>query len=166
MENKGYLEILDRLKLLIGENKSLQAMLEEYKFIVDARDKEIIMLQQMLTGANAMKSQVDDKLLELEELQEYIGKIKKVEEKAAYKYAGIQQQGNAEEDAEQAMEEMKELNDWQKTQLAELKIQVKEINARNILLEEKASRIAGLEGLLADAIADRDDWRKLAAEHK
>lgn len=166
MENKGYLEILDRLKLLIGENKSLQARLEEYKQITDARDTEITILQQMLTDANAMRSEVDDKLQQLKELQEYIGEIKQVEEKAGYQYAGPEGSTAFTDVSEQAMEEMKELNTWQKMQLAELKLQIQEINNRNILLEQKASRIAELESLLANAIADRDEWRKLAVEHK
>lgn len=166
MDNKNYLDILDRLKQLISENKSLQDMLEEYKQIVAARDKEITMLQQMLSDTNALKSQSDDKMQELEELHQYINQIKKLEENAVLQYSGMQQTGVASEDAEQAIDEMKELNDWQKTQITSLKEQVKEINNRNILLEEKANMVATLESLLADTIADRDEWRVLAVTNK
>lgn len=166
MDNKNYLDILDRLKQLISENKSLQDMLEEYKQIVAARDKEITMLQQMLSDTNALKSQSDDKMQELEELHQYINQIKKLEENAVLQYSGMQQTGVASEDAEQAIDEMKELNDWQKTQITSLKEQVKEINNRNILLEEKANMVATLESLLADTIADRDEWRRLAVTNK
>ena len=161
MENLQSLDIVEKLKHVIAENRSLATRLEEYKLIVEARDTEIDMLHTMVSEANAMRSSLDNDLLELESLKEYMGQIKTV---AATAITGASYFGQNENKSDQ-LKNMKEQHARLQMQATEMEIELRELSNRNMLLQQQNSRLGELESLLEITEKERDDY-KHAAERK
>ena len=77
MPNSSAGDVLGKFKQLVSENKSLAERLKEFEKIVSARDFEIEMLNQMVSEASAMRSTVENQLLELQTLREQIEEMKR-----------------------------------------------------------------------------------------
>ena len=77
MPNSSGGDVLGKFKLLVSENQSLTERLKEFEKIVSARDFEIEMLNQMVSEASAMRSTVENQLLELKTLREQIEEMKR-----------------------------------------------------------------------------------------
>lgn len=77
MPNSSGGDVLGKFKLLVSENQSLTERLKEFEKIVSARDFEIEMLNQMVSEASAMRSTVENQLLELQTLREQIEEMKR-----------------------------------------------------------------------------------------
>ena len=77
MLNSSAGDVLGKFKQLVSENQSLTERLKEFEKIVSARDFEIEMLNQMVSEASAMRSTVENQLLELQTLREQIEEMKR-----------------------------------------------------------------------------------------
>ena len=69
METAENIDLMVQLKQVIAKNKGLEGLLENYKYTIDQRNKEIAELHIMLTESTAMRSQQDNKLAEMELLK-------------------------------------------------------------------------------------------------
>jgi len=76
-------DVLGKFKLLVSESQSLTERLKECEKIISARDNEIEMLNQLVSEASEMRSNVENQLLELKSLREQIEEMKKFIEKMA-----------------------------------------------------------------------------------
>ena len=83
MPNFSGEDVLGKFKLLVSENQSLKERLKECEKIISARDNEIEMLNQWVSEASEMRSNIENQLLELKSLQEKIDEMKKFIEKMA-----------------------------------------------------------------------------------
>ena len=83
MPNFSGEDVLGKFKLLVSENQSLKERLKECEKIISARDNEIEMLNQWVSEASEMRSNIENQLLELKSLQEQIDEMKKFIEKMA-----------------------------------------------------------------------------------
>lgn len=70
-------DVLEKFKQLVAENQSLTERLKEFEKIVSARDIEIDMLNQLVSEASEMRSNIENQLLELKSLREQIEEMKK-----------------------------------------------------------------------------------------
>lgn len=70
-------DVLRKFKQLVAENQSLTEKLKEFEKIVSARDIEIDMLNQLVSEASEMRSNIENQLLELKSLREQIEEMKK-----------------------------------------------------------------------------------------
>ena len=157
MANNDDLDLTSAFKKLGAENKSLQARLEDYAIIINSRDREIDMLQKMLTEANEYRSSVDNELRELKELQQYLGNLQLQATIADYVVPGRQQQAGEKVSAERQLENLRIAYTDLQSQLTVLQKQLQEMNSRNLQLQLQTSRIAELESRLANAEEERDD---------
>ena len=156
MDYKDDIDLTTAFKKLGAENKSLQARLEEYAIIINSRDREIDMLQKMLTEANEYRSSVDNELRELKELQQYLGNLQLQATIADYVVPGRQQRAGEKLSAERQLENLRIAYTDLQSQLTELQKQLLEMNSRNLQLQLQTSRIAELESRLANAEEERD----------
>jgi DNA repair ATPase RecN len=159
MEINNIGEILDRLKRLVAENNSLLTKLEECRTIITARDKEIEVLHNMVAEAGAMRSVTDNKIEELNLLQNYIAEIKDVVQHASFNSGGMPMQQAHTTFSDEELEEIKELNTYLQVQLRELKTEVAGLKERNTGLEHNAGRVAELESMLANAVEELNTWK-------
>jgi len=157
MENSGNSDLLTAFKKLVAENKSQQSRLEEYTAIIRSRDSEIEMLQSMLSEANEQRSGMDNQLTELKEVKRFLGNLQQqVSMNTSYSTGNQQQAGNP-VSAEQQLEAMQQAHAQLKAQLSDLQTQLADMNNRNLLLQQQASRIAELESLVANFEFERDN---------
>ena len=70
-------DLLGKIKQLVAENKSLTERLKECENIIAARENEIDILNQLVSGASEMRSSTENQLQELKSLQEEIEQMKK-----------------------------------------------------------------------------------------
>ena len=159
MNNTDDINLLTAFKKLFAENKSLEIRLEEYAKIINSRDKEIAMLQTMLSEANEYRSSTDSRLKELKELQGYINNLKQQVAGSVYMATGRQQQAGASVSVERQLDDLKQDHADLQSQLTNLQMQLLDVNNRNLLLQQQNSRVAELESLLANA-GQEGDWMK------
>jgi predicted nuclease with TOPRIM domain len=159
MEQNGYGGLMEKFRQLVAENQSLAARVEEGRQVIEAKDKEIALLAQMLSDAGANQSVMDSKMDEMQHMKDYMTEMNLL-------MAGVTLTGSPvppvpEQDSEAAaeLEETKELNTYLQIQLKDLKEQLKGLKSRNSELEEKAARAAELESLLANAIEEKNEWK-------
>ncbi len=149
---------MERLKRVVAENNSLAAKLDECRHTIALRDKEIDMLHTMVADARAARSATDNKMEELNLLQNYIAEIKEVMQNAS-----LENNANHTAPASAAvndeMDELKELNAYLSVQLKELKAEAASLKERNKLLEQKSANVAELQSKLNMAIEERDGWK-------
>ena len=157
MDNSGSSDLLTAFKKLVAENKSQQSRLEEYTAIIRSRDSEIEMLQSMLSEANEQRSSTDNQLTELKELQRFLSNLQQQVSGNTFYPASNQQQTSNPVSAEQQLEALQQAHAQLKAQLSDLQTQLLEMNNRNLLLQQQASRIAELESLVANFEFERDN---------
>jgi hypothetical protein len=75
------IDILKKLQQLVSENQSLKQLLLESENMLNAKNKEIDLLQQMLHEANARQSELDIKMEELELLKHRIAQFSEITSK-------------------------------------------------------------------------------------
>jgi DNA repair exonuclease SbcCD ATPase subunit len=83
MPNFSGEDVLGKFKLLVSENQSLRERLKECEKIIAARDSEIEMLNQLVSEASEMRSNIENQLQELKSLREQMEEMKKFIEKMA-----------------------------------------------------------------------------------
>ena len=74
-------EVMDQRKSLVSEGNSLSARIQEYEDLLAKRNEEIALLQTMVENANAMRSSLENQLLELQQLQQHFTELKRMAEK-------------------------------------------------------------------------------------
>lgn len=160
MEINDIGELMERLKHLVSENNSLAAKLEECRQIIASRDKEIDLLHNMVAEAGAQRSVTDNKMEELDLLQDYIAEIKQVVQNVSYTGDNTNQQQTSHVTiTEQELEEMQAMNTYQQIQLKDLQSKLAEMKAYKEQLAQQSVRIAELESRLALAVEERDGWK-------
>ena len=77
MPNFSGEDVLGKFKLLVSENQSLRERLKECEKIIAARDSEIEMLNQLVSEASEMRSNIELKSLreQMEEMKKFIEKM-------------------------------------------------------------------------------------------
>ncbi len=156
------IDTTDSLKHLVAENESLKARLDEYQYTIAVKQKEILELRLQIAADNEIKSNLDNQVMELEVLQNYIGDMDKGAAISANRAINLQPQTGSSENIKQQLFNLKEQYTYLQTQLTDLQTQLQELNNRNLLLQQQSSRIAELESFLADAEQERDEWKALA----
>jgi chromosome segregation ATPase len=159
MEQNGYSGLMEKFRQLVAENQSLAARVDESRQVIEAKDKEITLLAQMLAESGATQSAMDSKMEEMRHLKDYMTEMNQL-------MAGVSLQGGTaasmpeqHSDAAAELEETKELYTYLQIQVKDLKEQLKELKNRNSELEQKAARAAELESLLANAIEEKNEWK-------
>ena len=76
-------DLLGKFKQLVAENKSLTERLRECENIIAARENEIEILNQLVSEASEMRSNIENQLQELKSLQDQIEQMKKFTENMA-----------------------------------------------------------------------------------
>jgi thioredoxin-like negative regulator of GroEL len=171
MENLQYGDIIDGLRKLVAENKSLQDRLDECRDIIKSRDSEINMLQQIANDAHAAKSTMDSKVEQMDELKKYFSEIRHIvdgvpatgqQTDAAFELAELETL------LEKKEKRIEELEDILRQDYASETSNDNSTNSGEMksLIEQKETRIKELENLLAAAIEERDEWRQLAMHRK
>ena len=139
----------EEYKSLLALNSSLAARLEEHAGIIRDRDNEIAMLQSMLTEANAYRSNLDNQVFELKEVQQSIQQLQQQLEGTSY--IGTNTFTGTAVSMDQQVDNLKFQYTYLQTQLNDLQKQLVELNKRNLVLQQQTSRIAELESLLENA---------------
>ena len=152
----------DSLKHLVAENESLKARLDEYQYTIVSKQKEILELRLQIAADNEIKSNLDNQVMELEVLQNYIGDMDQAAAISANRAISLQQNTVNSANVKDQLYYLKQQYTSMQTQLTNLQTQLQELNNRNLLLQQQSSRIAELESFLADAEQERDEWKALA----
>ena len=143
----------------LAECESLKAQLEEYRYIIIMRDRDIENLRMKLAEKAEFKSNTDNQEEELRLLQDsvHLLKIK------ASGGMGISETGNqlrkTDSYAEFELEDMQQKTIHLQTQLADLQERLSELTNRNLLLQQEASRTGELEELLERTARERDELK-------
>ncbi len=161
IENK---EILLQLNHLMAENESLKGQLEEYKFVLDTRDRQAEAQRSKIAAASQLQSSFDNQLEELQYLQNYIGNLQQQAEGAFEREMDLEQQVSSSISIEHQLADLKQKYTYLQAQLTDLQTQIQELSNRNLLLQQQAGHIAELESLLENAIRERDEWIEKASE--
>lgn len=159
MEQNGYGGLMEKFRQLVAENQSLASRVEESRQVIEAKDKEIALLAQMLSDAGANQSVMDSKMDEMQHMKDYMAEMNLL--MAGVTLTGTPAVPASGQDSESAaeLEETKELNTYLQIQLKDLKEQLRDLKSRNSELEQKAARAAELESLLANAIEEKNEWK-------
>jgi predicted nucleic acid-binding Zn-ribbon protein len=152
----------DSLKHLVAENESLKARLDEYQYTIVIKQKEILELRLQIANDNEIKSNLDNQVIELELLQNYISDMDKEAAGTANKGMDFHQQAAGSINVKDQLYDLKQQYTYLQTQLTDLQTQLQELGNRNLLLQQQTNRIAELESFLADAEQERDEWKALA----
>ena len=152
-------DLLTNFRKLVAENKSYESRLEDYARIIDSRDNEIQMLQSMLSEANEYRSKLDEQVKQLEELKENMVYIQRQAANSTYMATGVQLSGRANISPESQFENLKQDYASLQSQLADLQLQIQDVNNRNVVLTIQTSRVAELESLLANFEQSNDASR-------
>ena len=139
----------EEYKSLLALNSSLATRLEEHAGVIRDRDKEITMLQSMLTESNAYRSNLDNQVYELQEVQQSIKQLQQQLEGTSY--IGTNTFTGTAISMDQQVGNLKFQYTYLQTQLNDLQKQLVELNKRNAVLQQQTSRIAELESLLQNA---------------
>jgi chromosome segregation ATPase len=83
MPNSSSGDMFGKFKQLVSENQSLTERLKECEIIISSRNNEIDMLNQLVSEAGQMRSNMENQLQELKSLQDQIEQMKKFIEKMA-----------------------------------------------------------------------------------
>jgi len=162
MSLKDSNDLVKQIKHLQSENVSLKARLEEYQLNAAFKEKEMLELKLKIATGNEIKSRLDNQVMELELLQNYMGDLEQQAEGAAAREMELQQQAGSSVNVRHQLSDLKQQYTYLQTQLTSLQTQLQELNIRNLLLQQQSSRIAELESFLADAEQERDEWKALA----
>ena len=155
-------DIIIELKHLVAENQSLLEQLEEHKFIIDARDREIQDLKYKVAETNELRSILDNQLTELGILQDYIDQLLRQAAGAANREMDLEKQLGDAVSTEHQLTDLKRQYIYLQTQLTDLQARSQELNSRNLLLQQQTSHIAELESLLANARIEINEWKRKA----
>jgi chromosome segregation ATPase len=136
-----HIETETLLNHAIAECESLKAQLEEYRYVIIMRDREIDNLKMQMAEKTQSRSNFDNREDELRLLQDSIHLLKNRGTGMPEGYEG--QSSSAEFELEGKQQQIIYLQ----TQIADLQEQLSEVNNRNLLLQQEASRIGELEDL-------------------
>jgi len=157
MNSPDDIDLVVAYKKLLAENKSLEGRLADYGKIIESRDSEIDMLQNMLSEANEYRSTLDAQVKELKDLKQYMNELKQQADQTTYMASGMHQQAGDALSVERQFENLKLAYANLQAQLSALQMQLLDMNNRNLLLQQQTSRISELESILANVEAERDE---------
>ncbi len=146
--NPDQIDLLTSFRQLMAANKSQQERLEEFASIIGNRDKEIGMLQSMLSEASENRSKQDNQLMELANLQKYMSGLRQQVAGTEFAQPTKQQVGDTVSLA-QELERVQQAYTKAQSQLSELEFRLQELTSKNLLLQQQVSRMAALESMLA-----------------
>lgn len=130
MQTGNLKEVMDQLKSLVSEGNSMAARIQELEHVIRMRDQEIIMLQNMVDEANAMRSELENQLEELKQMQGHFAEIKQMTEASratnSMRHAPIMSKKHYDEQ----IAGLKEQNTLLKVQLNDLQYQFNELAAQ------------------------------------
>ncbi|WP_301924472.1 hypothetical protein [Ferruginibacter sp.] len=155
MDNFDNQSLINKIKYLVAENESLKERINECEFIAASRQKIIQELKLQMNENSDVKSQLDEQVMELENLQVSIDKI------IAFNPGSFQPHSLQNDLSHQLIEHQQQFT-YLQTQLSDLQSQLQELKNRNLLLQQQSGRVAELESLLADTEQERDEWKVLA----
>ena len=150
MENNSGIDILVEYKKLLALNHSLKTRLDEYLGTIKGRDKEIEMLQSMLSEATSYRCNLDNQVNELKNLQSSIGQIQQLVKSSSIDASEHLQLGGSVSEQQQ-LESLKLQHTNLQRELSNLQAQLIDMNKRNVLLQQETFRIKELERLLENA---------------
>lgn len=163
MDTNNNSDLFNHIKHLLAENASLKERLNDYQNNISIKEKEIQELRLQIASNNQIKSQLDNQLIAVEILQNYmdgLGGELPGDDKAAI---NVQHKDGSSVLIKHQMENIKKRYTYMQTKYTDQQIQLTALNARNLLLQQQASRVAALESLLADAEQEIAEWKMLAA---
>lgn len=163
MDTNSNHDLLNQFKHLVAENQSLKVRLEEYQYYTSIKDKEIQELRLQIASNNEAKSRLDNQVMELELLQNYMDDMEPVAAGAVNRELDLQQEVGHCISLKHKLDHLKQQYTFLQTQSTDLQGQLQELKNRNLLLQQETSRIAELQSLLADAEQERDEWKALSA---
>lgn len=76
MPEKSAPDMAEKLQYLMAENNSLSARLNESYSVIASREKEIEILLKMLSESTEMRSLMDQRLIEMQDLQMQVKNMK------------------------------------------------------------------------------------------
>ncbi len=141
-----HIETEIQLSHAIAECESLKAQLEEYRYIIIMRDRDIDNLRLQMAEKAQYKSSTDNQEEELRLLQDSIHLLKIRGAGGMGNYGHQLPHGNT--SAESELEDMQQQIVYLQSQITDLQEQLSEVNTRNLLLQQENSRIGELEDLL------------------
>jgi chromosome segregation ATPase len=142
------LDLSTAFNKIISQTKSQEDRLGEFASIVSSRDREIEMLQAMLSDANAQRSSMDNDLFELKSLREQATQLQEQVAGTVYMSTGRQQRTSENVSVAQQLRSLTTEYALLQSQLSEMQTQLLEANNRNLLLQQQTSHIAELESQL------------------
>jgi hypothetical protein len=163
MDNLDTRDLLIQLKQLVSENANLRARLEEYEFNTTIKEREMLDMKQQIINSNELTSRLDNQVMELGLLQNYIDDFSKDKNKAISGQINLQQLPGEGGAFKHQLEDLQQQYNYIKIHVEDLQVQLQDLKGRNLLLHQQASQIAELESRLADAEQERDEWKALAA---
>lgn len=162
MDNKDKNDLLIQLKQLVSENVNLRARLEEYEFNATIKEREMLDMKQQIVNSNELTSRLDNQVMELELLQNYMDDLSKEKEGAINMQMDLQQLSGHGVGFKHQLENIQQQYNYLKIHVEDLQVQLQDLKTRNLLLQQQASQIAELESRLADAEQERDEWKALS----
>lgn len=155
-------DLLIQLKQLVSENANLRARLEEYEFNTTIKEREMLDMKQQIVNSNELTSRLDNQVIELELLQNYMDDLSKEKEGAINRQMDLQQLPGHGVGFKHQLEDLQQQYKYVKIHVEDLQVQLQDLKTRNLLLQQQASQIAELESRLADAEQERDEWKALS----
>ncbi len=163
MDNTDKIDLAVQIKQLVAENTNLRARLEENEFNTTIKEREMLDMRQQIVNGNELTSRLDNQVMELELLQNYMDDFSKEKEGILNRPMDLQQLSGESVGFKHQLEDLQQQNNYLKINVADLQDQLQDLKNRNLLLQQQASQIAELESRLADAEQERDEWKALAA---
>jgi hypothetical protein len=139
----------------LAECESLKAQLEEYRYIIMMRDRDIENLRMKLAEKAEFKSNTDNQEEELRLLQDSVHLLK-IKASGGMGRPETGQPAYENNSAEFELEDMQQKTIHLQTQLADLQERLSELTNRNLLLQQEASRTGELEELLERTARELD----------
>ena len=163
MDNTDKIDLAVQIKQLVAENANLRARLEENEFNTTIKEREMLDMKQQIVNSNELTSRLDNHVMELELLQNYMDDLSKGKEGIINRPTGLQQLPGEGVGFKHQLEDLQQQYNYLKINVADLQHQLQDLKNRNLLLQQQASQIAELESRLADAEQERDEWKALSA---
>ena len=151
---------------LKAENESLQERLAAYEMMLDSRNRKIQELQEKLSQADAVRSNMDIQQEEMELLQSYVASLQSQVSGHASGILDIYDREDIAATVEHQLEDLQKQSVYFQSQIEDLQLQMTELNNRNLLLSHQSGQLAELESLIAIIEEERDHWKAIASAHQ
>ena len=154
-------DLLQQIKSLVAENVHLKSRLDELQSYTAFKEQEVQELKLKIAAGTETKSKLDNQLLEIEILQNYMAGLQQKAAGAVNRELDLEQQIGNDISEHHQFQDLQQQYIYLQAQLTDLQDQLQECNSRNVVLQQETSRMAVQESLLADAQQERDEWKAL-----